>query len=64
MKSIENYMLTEAMPSYANTHSSASYAATQTQMFCRESRDLIRDAVNASSSTDVVIFAGSGAFRP
>ena len=60
LRSIEDYMVSEVMPSYGNTHSSASYCGTQTVQFVHEARSLIRDAVKADSGKDVVIFAGSG----
>ena len=60
LRSIEDYMVSEVMPSYGNTHSSASYCGTQTVQFVQEARSLIRDAVKADSGKDVVIFAGSG----
>ena len=55
LTSIETYMQTQVMPSYANTHSSASHCGIQTTQFCHEARELIKHAVNGSEK-DVVIF--------
>ena len=59
LAAVEEYLQTEVMPSYGNTHSSASYCGTQTVFYCKESRELIRDAVHGSDK-DVLIFCGSG----
>eukprot|EP00051_Salpingoeca_urceolata_P006238 m.82757 g.82757 ORF g.82757 m.82757 type:complete len:1210 (+) comp14741_c0_seq3:185-3814(+) len=57
---IEQYIQEQVLPTYSNTHSSASRCGLETTFFVREARDLIRDAVNASSEKDVVLFAGTG----
>jgi hypothetical protein len=59
LNSLEGYLASEVLPSYGNTHSSASFCGTQTIYYCRESRDLIKQAVNGTAK-DIVIFAGSG----
>ena len=56
---IENYMLTEVLPSYGNTHTTTSVTSLQTTLFRHEARDVLRNAVGASED-DSVIFVGSG----
>ena len=58
-RGVEQYLQTEVMPSYGNTHSSASYCGTQTVSYCNEARALIKKAVHASDH-DALIFCGSG----
>jgi len=56
---IENYILTEVLPSYGNTHTTTSVTSLQTTLFRHEARDALRNAVGASED-DAVIFVGSG----
>ena len=57
---IEDFIRSEVMPRYANTHSEASGTGLQTTRLREEAREIIRQSVGADSN-DVVIFAGSGA---
>ena len=57
---IEEYIHKEVLPLYANTHTTTTITAQQTTSFRNESRNIIRNAVNAYSDKDAVIFAGSG----
>eukprot|EP00118_Oscarella_pearsei_P017421 m.172220 g.172220 ORF g.172220 m.172220 type:complete len:899 (+) comp39084_c0_seq8:2372-5068(+) len=56
---IENYIQTEVLPFYGNTHTTSTITSRQTTMFRHEARDIIRNALNASEN-DSVVFAGSG----
>ncbi len=57
---IEDFIRNEVMPRYANTHTEASGTGLQTTRLREDAREIIRQAVGATSD-DVVIFAGSGA---
>jgi selenocysteine lyase/cysteine desulfurase len=56
---IEEFVRTEVLPRYANTHTEASGTGLQTTRLREDARRLIRDAVGGDEET-VVIFAGSG----
>ena len=56
---IEEYINTEVLPIYGNTHTTTSVNSLQTTMFRSEARNIIRNAVHASKD-DAVIFVGSG----
>ncbi len=58
--SIEDFIRSEVMPLYANTHTEASSTGLQTTTFREEARRIIRDSVGGTDD-DVVIFCGSGA---
>ncbi len=47
------------LPSYGNTHTTTTATSLQTTHFRDESRDIVRNSVNASED-DAVIFVGSG----
>ncbi|CAF1394164.1 unnamed protein product [Rotaria magnacalcarata] len=57
---IEDYMMRNVLPYYANTHSENGACALQTTKYREESRTMIKRYVNATDD-DVVIFTGSGA---
>ena len=57
---IEDFIRNEVMPRYANTHTEASGTGLQTTRLREDAREIIRNAVGATSD-DIVIFAGSGA---
>ena len=57
---IENFILREVLPLYANTHTESSGTGLQTTRFREDARDIIHDATGCSSD-DVVLFCGSGA---
>ncbi|HTJ83769.1 MAG TPA: aminotransferase class V-fold PLP-dependent enzyme, partial [Polyangiaceae bacterium] len=57
---IEDFIQSEVMPLYANTHTETSGTGLQTTRFREEAREIIARAVGAGPD-DVVIFTGSGA---
>jgi selenocysteine lyase/cysteine desulfurase len=57
---IEDFIRTQVMPLYANTHTETSGTGLQTTRFREEARAIIRAAVGGGPD-DVVIFCGSGA---
>ena len=60
LKFIEEYILEEVLPMYANTHTEASGTGLQTSRFREDARDIILDAVGGGDE-DILIFCGSGA---
>lgn len=56
---IEEYIKNVVLPTYANTHTEASFTGLQTSKYREEARDIIKKSVNANEN-DVLIFAGSG----
>lgn len=56
---IEDYILSEVLPFYGNTHSSVTVTAEQTTLFVHEARQEIR-AMTGAGDNDDVIFCGSG----
>ncbi|XP_037284800.2 uncharacterized protein LOC119177604 [Rhipicephalus microplus] len=56
---IEDFIRSEVLPMYGNTHTTTSVTALQTTMFRHEARDIVRASVNASEA-DSVIFVGTG----
>ena len=57
---IEDFIRTEVMPLYANTHTETSGTGLQTTRFREEARRIIKDALGCTED-DVLIFCGSGA---
>ena len=57
---IEDFIRTEVMPLYANTHTEASGTGLQTTRFREDAREIIHRACGCSEE-DAVIFTGSGA---
>jgi selenocysteine lyase/cysteine desulfurase len=57
---IEDFIRTEVLPRYANTHTESSGTGLQTTRLREDARDIIRTAVGGDDET-VVIFTGSGA---
>lgn len=57
---IEDFIRSEVMPLYANTHTESSGTGLQTTRFREDARRIIKAAVGADDS-DVLIFTGSGA---
>ncbi|ELU07228.1 hypothetical protein CAPTEDRAFT_190152 [Capitella teleta] len=55
----EDFILTNVLPFYANTHSASSALAQQTTLYRQDARKIIARCVNASDD-DAVIFTGSG----
>ncbi|THD27985.1 tRNA 2-thiocytidine biosynthesis protein TtcA [Fasciola hepatica] len=56
---IEDFISSEVLPNYGNTHTTTNVTSLQTTMFRHEARDIIRNAVRGSDE-DAVIFVGSG----
>lgn len=59
VKAIEDYIQTEVLPYYANTHSESSYCGARTTRMREKARHTIWRSVNGRE-TDKVIFCGSG----
>ncbi len=57
---IEDFIRTEVLPLYANTHTETSGTGRQTTRFREEARTLIKEVAGAGAE-DVLIFTGSGA---
>lgn len=57
---IEDFILGEVCPLYANTHTETSGTGRQTTHFREQAREIIKESVHGSDE-DVVIFCGSGA---
>lgn len=57
---IEDFLRSEVMPFYANTHTEMSGTGRQTNRFREDARSIIHDAVHGGPD-DLVIFCGSGA---
>ena len=58
---IEDYIRTQVLPMYANTHTETSGTGLQTTRFREDARNIIKDCVGANNHEHAVIFAGSGA---
>ncbi len=56
---IEDFIRTEVLPRYANTHTESSGTGLQTTRLREDARRIIRDAVGGGEDT-VVLFCGSG----
>src|SRR5262245_399743 len=56
---IEDFIRSEVLPRYANTHTESSGTGLQTTRLREDARQIIRDAVGGDEQT-VVIFTGSG----
>lgn len=59
LKFIEKFITRNILPSYANTHTEASYTGLQSGRYREEAREIIKKSVNAGED-DLVIFTGSG----
>lgn len=59
LKFIENYINEMVLPSYANTHTEASFTGLQTSKYREEARALIKSSLHANND-DALIFTGSG----
>jgi selenocysteine lyase/cysteine desulfurase len=57
---IEDFIRTEVMPLYANTHTETSQTGMQTTRFREDAREIIQKATGGGPD-DVVIFCGAGA---
>ena len=56
---LEDFIRTEVLPRYANTHTESSGTGLQTTRLREDARSILRDAVGGDDDT-VVIFCGSG----
>ncbi|CAN0133888.1 unnamed protein product, partial [Phaeothamnion confervicola] len=65
LRVIEEFIRSEVLPFYGNTHTTSSITGLQSTCFRAEARQIIAQAVNAKvtgrAAEDVVLFAGSGA---
>jgi selenocysteine lyase/cysteine desulfurase len=57
---LEDFIRSEVLPLYANTHTESSGTGLQTSRYREDARQIIRDAVGGDEK-DAVIFCGSGA---
>ena len=57
---IEDFIREAVLPLYGNTHTESSGTGLQTTRFREDARRIIGDAVGASATDHVVLFAGSG----
>lgn len=57
---IEDFISTQVLPFYANTHTETSFSGAQTTAYREKARNTIRRAVNGNDD-DQVIFCGAGA---
>lgn len=57
---VEDYISSNVLPLYGNTHTNASRVGITSQWMRDEARGIIQAVTNASSVHDAVIFAGSG----
>lgn len=60
LRQVEDFVMTELLPFYANSHTEASFVGGTMTRLRREARDVIRRACNANDD-HAVIFSGSGA---
>ena len=58
---IEDYIRTQVLPMYANTHTETSGTGLQTTRFREDDRDIIKRCLGANNDEHAVIFAGNGA---
>lgn len=59
LKSIEDFIIKNVLPSYANVHTTIGYCAEQTTNFMVQSKDILRDYCNSWGNYNLV-FNGSG----
>ena len=59
LKFIEDFLHQTVLPTYANTHTQASFTGRQTDSYRQEARQLIKQSVNATDD-DVLLFCGAG----
>lgn len=60
LRFIEQYIQSQVLPLYANTHTTNTITGLQSTMYRHEARQLIMDATNCSKK-DRLVFCGSGA---
>lgn len=59
LKIIEGYLEKVVLPTYANTHTEASFTGLQSSKYREEAREIIKASVNANDD-DLLLFTGSG----
>jgi len=59
LRFIEDFITTEVLPLYGNTHTTTTVTSLQTTLYRHEARDIVRNSCNAGE-LDAVIFTGSG----
>lgn len=61
LRSIENYLTQQCLPTYGNTHTNTSLTGSQSTAFCAEARQIVGEVCGAKTtgkaSQDVVLFA-------
>jgi len=60
LEGIEDFVRTEVLPVYANTHTTASATGMQTTLFRAEARSIVRRALGCENNRDAVLFTGTG----
>ncbi len=60
LRCFEDYIRSEVLPLYANTHTTASATGTQSTLFRAEARDIILRCVGGERTKDAVLFTGTG----
>jgi selenocysteine lyase/cysteine desulfurase len=60
LKGIEDFIRSQVLPLYANTHTTASTTGMQSTLFRAEARDIVRRGVCADNNLDAVLFTGTG----
>lgn len=58
LKFIEDFLSTQVLPFYGNTHTVTTVTSLQTTLLRAEARDIVRNSVNAAEQ-DAVIFTGN-----
>ena len=58
---VEDYIRSQVLPLYANTHTETSGTGLQTTRFREDARRLIKESVGGNDTEHAVIFAGNGA---
>jgi selenocysteine lyase/cysteine desulfurase len=61
LRQVEEFMLTEVLPYYANSHTEASFTGARTTALREAARATIAEKCAANEADHAVIFAGSGA---
>jgi selenocysteine lyase/cysteine desulfurase/tRNA(Ile)-lysidine synthase TilS/MesJ len=57
---VEEYIQTQVLPMYGNTHTTTSVTGLQSTCFRHEARQLIAQSLNCNTKEDVVLFVGNG----
>eukprot|EP00163_Fabomonas_tropica_P001254 TRINITY_DN10954_c0_g1_i2.p1 TRINITY_DN10954_c0_g1~~TRINITY_DN10954_c0_g1_i2.p1 ORF type:complete len:1039 (-),score=255.27 TRINITY_DN10954_c0_g1_i2:84-3200(-) len=57
---IEDYLNTQVLPLYANTHTTSSITGKQTMAYRKEAREIVMRCVRGNAEKDAVLFCGNG----